>query len=81
MKYVVCCDGYVCGTKESEQVLENALVDRSVVNTAHHSEHPVYQFERIGYFCLDSDSCSDEVDKQVDVKHMYTISSFFTAHL
>ena len=58
-----------CGTKESEQVLKNALVDRSVVNAANRSEHPVYQFERIGYFCLDSDSCSDEVDNTMSCIH------------
>ena len=42
-------------------MLENVLIDRRVVNTAHHSQHPVYQFERIGYFCLDTNNCSDQV--------------------
>lgn len=51
--------------------MENVLVDRSVVNGACHDQRPVYQFERIGYFCLDSDSCSDQVDKPLSVIIIY----------
>ena len=42
------------------RVVENALVDRSVQGT---QPLDVWQFERLGYFCVDSDSTSDRVRK------------------
>lgn len=54
-------DCYYYVMQESQQVLENALVDKSIVTSLQHREHPVYQFERIGYFSVDRDTSKDKV--------------------
>ena len=44
--------------QSSLQVLENVMVDRSVTNAPPLSR---FQFERVGYFCMDSDSTEGKV--------------------
>lgn len=44
--------------KESLTVLHSVLVDRSVVNS---KQYDRYQFERIGYFCVDVDSVPEKL--------------------
>ena len=46
--------------QDSEQVITNALVDRTVCNSPPLSN---YQFERIGYFSLDPNSTDDKVSR------------------
>ena len=44
--------------QDSRQVVSGALVDRSVLGARPLDK---WQFERLGYFCLDQDSTADQV--------------------
>lgn len=44
--------------QRSLQVLENVMIDRSVANAPPLSR---FQFERVGYFCVDYDSTEGKV--------------------
>lgn len=47
--------------QESEQEVNNVLVDRSILASIQQRDNPSYQFERIGYFCVDTDSSYEQV--------------------
>ena len=44
--------------QESLQVIENALVDRTVCGA---TPLTTFQFERVGYFCVDLESSANKV--------------------
>ena len=44
--------------QDSLQVIENALVDKTVCGA---TPLTTFQFERVGYFCVDLDSTTDKV--------------------
>eukprot|EP00117_Sycon_ciliatum_P049901 scpid45389/ scgid35306/ Probable glutamine--tRNA ligase; Glutaminyl-tRNA synthetase len=50
--------GFVTDTTENSLVVHNAFVDQSVRNAKHLDR---YQFERVGYFCVDYDSTPEKM--------------------
>lgn len=47
-------------SKNSLQIFSNALVDASIATAKVESR---FQFERLGYFCVDKDSAENKVPK------------------
>ena len=62
--------------QNSLQVVEGALVDRSVQGAR---PLDVWQFERLGYFSVDSDSTRDRVREHVHVHLHHTATSRVSA--
>lgn len=54
--------------QDSLQVIENALVDKTVCGA---TPLTTFQFERVGYFCVDLDSTTDKVCCYVHIKVPY----------
>ena len=63
-------------SQRSLQVLENVMVDRSVANAPPLSR---FQFERVGYFCVDYDSTEGKVSActwSCSLQQLLPVSSF-----